>query len=504
MRTATRQGGSSQLSPTTPVLPIVRRLLITAFLMLVTGAGTAQAATVSLYETPGDGHYPATASVTFTAAPGEANRVLAVPDMQAWVVRDDGAPLSAGAGCVALDAASVRCASTIATPALSVDTGDGDDTITAPDGAYLLAEAGAGNDVIHADGSLVGGSGDDILVGGSGNDDLLGGPGVDVLHGGAGNDALSGDGNLRDQQDEAASDDVLDGGPGRDLAGYTNRKVSVFADLPHGVAGSGSEHDRLVAIEDVRTGSGNDVLIGDDGPNLLDGVGGNDQIVGGGGDDLLVDGYGIDTLDGGAGNDSLGSTNAGDHLTGGPGNDKLSGGVGSFLDGGDGDDTLALSGSPIQISSAALVGCGPGFDTVTGTYLGGQRLDGCERLAVGGQVPALVTVPTAPTRAGSARLTLPLTCTLPGATGVACVGRLSVALVRPGQPRLHLGSTRFRVRSRHHATLTVRLTPARRQALAAAGERSVLELLLVTSRLVHPPGPYFGLGPTRALWQMPL
>lgn len=482
----------------------MHRLLITALFLLLTGAGTAHAGTVALYEIAGDGHLSATASVTFTAAPGEANRVLAVPDKQAWVVRDDGAPLSAGDGCVALDTASVRCASTIATPSLSVDTGDGDDTITAPNGAYLLAEAGAGNDVIHAEGNLVGGPGDDVLFGGSGNDELRGGSGVDVLHGGAGNDALSGDGNLHDQRDDAASDDVLDGGPGRDLADFTNRRVPVFADLPHGGAGSLGERDALLSVEDVRAGSGNDVLIGDDGPNMLDGVGGNDQIVGGNGDDLLVDGYGSDTLDGGPGNDGLGSINAGDHLTGGPGNDKLSGGVGSFLDGGDGDDTLALSGSPIQISSAALVGCGPGFDTVTGTYLAGQRLDGCERLAVSGQVPALLTVPTAPMRAGSARLTLPLTCILPGATGVACVGRLSVALVRPGQPRLHLGSTRFRVRSRHHATLTVRLTPARRLTLAAAGEHPVLELLLVTSRLVHPPGPYVSLTPARALWRMPL
>jgi Ca2+-binding RTX toxin-like protein len=60
----------------------------------------------------------------------------------------------------------------------------------------------------------------------------------------------------------------------------------------------------------VGTGS-NDLILGDDGANIIDGGGGSDCILGGGG---------IDTLSGGAGDDVL---------IGGPGTDTCIGGLGS-------------------------------------------------------------------------------------------------------------------------------------------------------------------------------
>jgi hypothetical protein len=48
-----------------------------------------------------------------------------------------------------------------------------------------------------------------------------------------------------------------------------------------------------------------DVLLGDDGPNRLDGGGGADVIEGRGGPDVLLGGPGADTLDGGAGDDRI-------------------------------------------------------------------------------------------------------------------------------------------------------------------------------------------------------
>ena len=65
--------------------------------------------------------------------------------------------------------------------------------------------------------------------------------------------------------------------------------------------------------------TGNDTLLGDDTPNVIDGMAGDDSIVGGIGADSLIGGLGNDTLMGGAGDDTL---------NGGPGADVLNGGAG--------------------------------------------------------------------------------------------------------------------------------------------------------------------------------
>ena len=58
-----------------------------------------------------------------------------------------------------------------------------------------------------------------------------------------------------------------------------------------------------VTIENARTGSGNDTLIGNDAANRLESGAGNDRLEGQGGDDVLVGGSGKDTLTGGVGAD---------------------------------------------------------------------------------------------------------------------------------------------------------------------------------------------------------
>lgn len=52
--------------------------------------------------------------------------------------------------------------------------------------------------------------------------------------------------------------------------------------------GGATSTDTLVGIENVSTDAGNDVLIGDDGPNWLMSFGGNDQLAGNGGDDMFT------------------------------------------------------------------------------------------------------------------------------------------------------------------------------------------------------------------------
>jgi Ca2+-binding RTX toxin-like protein len=81
------------------------------------------------------------------------------------------------------------------------------DRLVGTAGADLLYGRG-GND------TLLGGRGNDVLFGGAGRDVLDGGPGLDRLYGGPGNDVLK----ARDGQR-----DVVDCGPGRDVA-YVDRR----------------------------------------------------------------------------------------------------------------------------------------------------------------------------------------------------------------------------------------------------------------------------------------
>lgn len=81
---------------------------------------------------------------------------------------------------------------------------------------------GTGNDKLHGeDGKdrLFGDDGADRLFGGPGKDRVHGGTGRDVVDGGAGKDRLYGeDGNDRIYSRDAATDTMIDGGPGNDRA----------------------------------------------------------------------------------------------------------------------------------------------------------------------------------------------------------------------------------------------------------------------------------------------
>ena len=62
---------------------------------------------------------------------------------------------------------------------------------------------------------------------------------------------------------------------------------------------------RDTIIENAISGSGNDILIGNDANNNLFGGAGNDALFGGAGDDYLDGGEGADSIDGGAGDDKI-------------------------------------------------------------------------------------------------------------------------------------------------------------------------------------------------------
>jgi len=341
----------------------------------------APAGTISLTTVTTDGkNYTEEPVLSFQAAPGEQNRIVVTRTgaqrPPTVTLHDAGAPVRPGPGCTAVDARTVSCALYY----VSIDAGDGDDTVT-------LQPAGA--DALSGAALLSGGSGNDVLTcpepcGGS---RLAGGPGDDLLRGGSADDVLSGDGdgpialniiNPLLTEPAGAGNDSLDGGPGHDQLNFSGRRGAVRVDLAAGTAtGAGGEHDRLAGLEDVTGGDGDDLLLGDANDNRIEGGVGDDRLGGRAGhDDLLgdigmqEDGHyvfsytqgprGADTLHGGAGDDRLHAGNeSGDELSGGPGADLLENG-----------------GAPAR---ARKVRCGSGRDTVTfGPQ--GQLLSDCELL----------------------------------------------------------------------------------------------------------------------------
>jgi Ca2+-binding RTX toxin-like protein len=202
---------------------------------------------------------------------------------------------------------------------------DGADSVTGDDGANSL-DGGVGDDTLN------GGAGDDTLNGGDGDDTVSyqGAPSgvtvdlqTDAASGGAGADTLvsiehvigsefgdtiSGDAFANrlegrggdDVLNGRAANDTLDGGAGSDTASYADAAGAVSIDLAAGVASGGAGNDTLIGIENVQGSRFVDTLSGDDGDNLIRGMGSADQIAGGLGDD---------TLDGGAGKDVVSYAN---------------------------------------------------------------------------------------------------------------------------------------------------------------------------------------------------
>jgi Ca2+-binding RTX toxin-like protein len=149
---------------------------------------------------------------------------------------------------------------------------------------------------------------------------------MDRLSGGGQRDALYG---LRgeDVLDGGPGPDWLDGGDGTDTASYLSTSGSIGVTVKVGVLDSqgkpvaqntvGAGRDTLVSIENLIGSPYGDKLVGDDGPNVLEGRGEQDELRGGGGSD---------TLKGGAARDTLWGNSGDDILEGGAGNDILRGG----------------------------------------------------------------------------------------------------------------------------------------------------------------------------------
>lgn len=272
--------------------------------------------------------------LVFQARPGERNAV-SVRSLSldgAWEIRDTGAAIEAGAGCLALDFHTVSCPERpdrhyasvelqladlddrfeSTSPVFEdfglsgrvlVDGGPGPDELVAGTESNELL-GGDGNDVLTAAGQgseinrLNGGPGDDRLVGGPLGDDLDGGGGRDQILGGGGDDRMTDGDSDGAAGDAAPGPDLLDGGdddaaqyPPGDMVSYSTRSAAVMVDLvDSGVDGEAGEGDVVVGVESVEGGRGADRLRGSRRANMLIGGPGRDRLEGRGGRDALVPG----------------------------------------------------------------------------------------------------------------------------------------------------------------------------------------------------------------------
>jgi Ca2+-binding RTX toxin-like protein len=282
-------------------------------------------------------------------------------------------------------------------------------------------------DVLLGIENLIGGSGVDIfdvsassafhtLTGNSGNDTLIGGNGGNRFDGGGNDDQIIG-GTGADTVYLSSGSDSIALGSGNDTiySTTTNNGVVIMLDYAQavtaGVGGqiptsvvtngtngydgfaygydtsSGTSYSRISGIENIYSGSGNDVLVGNNGDNFLSAGAGADILYGLGGNDTLQGGLGQNTLDGGSGTDTadfsdLGTVNitvdleAGtalinsftsnlisiENITASSGADILYGSAGdNVINGGTGSDTIFGSAGNDVLDG----GTGSGTDTLS-------------------------------------------------------------------------------------------------------------------------------------------
>jgi hypothetical protein len=468
----------------------MRKAALLSVVVALVPASTAAASQVS-----GSG-----ATVTYTAAPGEQNKVLVtvVPyestcgalGTPCLSVYDSGARITAATGMCALTASDPIAGDTAhcsLPSAIVAQLGDRDDSFWDWDGPSTI-DAGSGNDT-----PIYGAGGDDVLHGGIGSDTLFGQDGNDALDGGPGDDYLEGVPCICNEEALTHGSDTYAGGGGNDSLSYEGRSENLSLS-PDGVADDGApgEGDNIGAdIAMVLAGHGSDRMLGNDGRNIFDGGQGDDVLIGGPSDDQLAGGPGHDRLAGDAGQDVLGGGDGDDQLNGGEGVDRFWGeDVGACLaySCASGQDLIeARDGNREQIN------CGPGTDTLVGdpsdvveTWL--SLSDVCESVdgpVAGGGAPAAAGAPARQSFAVASaradrRKRIVVRVTVPGAGTVVARGsritRVSRAVDGPGEVKLTLRPTRAAKRAlarRHKLKVALRLTFRPRGGAPVTAKRTV-------------------------------
>jgi Ca2+-binding RTX toxin-like protein len=322
--------------------------------------------------------------VIVAAADGESSTLtVSFDDKRTLRLRDTTAPLDAGTGCDGGGPpASVVTCRVSGSPSsafyLIARLGDDADSIDArntqqPGVGFLQTDISAG-------------TGSDTIRTGGGLDQVKLDTGDDEAHTGASDDFIKADSKGPDGAD------LVDGGPGSDEMSYVRRVQDLRLSLD-GAANDGApgEGDRLVSIESLEGGDGDDTILGSPGKDQLYGGNGADLMRGGAGGDYMIDGPkdffdettsdrdrllggpGSDLMGGGAGPDRVDGARGDDiFVGGGGGNDHVEGGPGrDRVDGSVGDDDLVAGDGNDQLNGGSgddLVRGGPGSDRVNGGF----------------------------------------------------------------------------------------------------------------------------------------
>ncbi|MFC6639303.1 hypothetical protein [Sulfitobacter sediminilitoris] len=179
------------------------------------------------------------------------------------------------------------------------------------------------------------------------------------------------------------TDTVVSGTPG---ANITNTETVLY---PDGIVTGTAGNDVMgIGYSDAETDAidgwdGNDdIILGLEGSDTINGGAGNDTIDGGADNDSIEGGIGADLIYGGAGADTIGGGTDADTIDGGTGNDIIDGGAGGdSLIGGAGSDTIDGGADADTIDGGSgddsILG-GDGNDTLTGgdavAASGGDRM----------------------------------------------------------------------------------------------------------------------------------
>lgn len=349
---------------------------------------------------------------------------------------------------------------------VTVDGGEGDDSLSAGDGGDRIA-GGTGEDVLIGGplgDNLSGGDSADFIDG-EGGDRVTGDRGSDVMLGGDGDDALvwnNGDGS-----------DVEDGGVGFDTAAVNGSPAGgdTFSLAPEG---GSTVFTRTNLVPFTITFGSIAALTATADSGRIEAV----SVDGAGGDDTLTVAPGLPDLrvaaEGGAGDDRLAGAEEADTLFGGVGNDLLSPGSGSDLaDGGEGNDRIEA-----RDGRGDLVRGGAGTDSAVVDALTVDAVDGVESIDAT-PAPAAPAPPAAkvvdqraalPTlgriavqgRPGKPTVRIPLSC--PAGESGGCVTAVTLQTVAPVRlgavdASIVLGAGRIVLAGGQAGTATVRLAP---------------------------------------------
>ncbi len=198
---------------------------------------------------------------------------------------------------------TITAGTTASTSSYNITAGTGDDIIVVNGTGTNVIDAGDGNNRVNA------GNGNNTITTGNGNDTIVSGTGLSNITAGNGTNSIT----------IGNANSTVVGGTGSDTVTY-NLSTNVYANIDTGFAGTSlgtAQANRLVDIDHLTGGSGNDTLIGNNGDNILRGGAGNDSIYGGGGNDTIYGGDGDDIIDGGTGNNIIYGGNGADIINGG-------------------------------------------------------------------------------------------------------------------------------------------------------------------------------------------